>query len=234
MQTENNLFTIFDTETTSLFDFSKPADAEGQARLASISMIYLDEQDAIEKRCDMLIKPDGWVLGADAAAVNGLTMDRLMAEGVPVRDVLDEYSAMIKSGRAIAAYNCQFDAKVMRGELRRAGMDDLFHETRNVCLMRAMTNICQILKANPRTDDDWKFPKLAEALLHIGAVNDAPHTAAADADGALAVYKYLRSHDLLPAPGVHLAKKKPGDAPTPKKSRAPKAMPVSAEDELPE
>lgn len=226
------LFTVLDTETSGLFDFSKPADAEGQPRLAALAMIRLDGDYAVEQRSTILIKPDGWVLGAEAAVVNGLTMERLMDEGVAVRDVLDDYSAMIKSGRSIAAFNCQYDAKVMRGELRRAGMDDLFHETRNICLMRAMTDVCQILKANPRTDNDWKFPKLAEALAHVGYVNEAPHTAGGDADGALVIFNWLRENNMLPVAGVHLAKKKPGDAP-PKRAKSAKAKPVDEGDEVP-
>lgn len=228
-----NLFTIIDSETSGLFDFKLPADAEGQPRLAALSMIRLNSDYAVDSRDTVLIKPDGWVLGAEAAAVNGLTMERLNAEGVPVREVLEDYTAMIKSGRAIAAFNAQYDAKVMRGELRRAGMDDLFHETRNICLMRAMTDICQILKANPRTDDDWKFPKLAEALAHIGAVNEAPHTAGGDADGALLIFNWLRERDMLPAAGIHLAKKKP-DGAAPKRSKAAKSKPVMATDEIPD
>lgn len=233
MPNETDLFVVADTETSGLFDFSKPADADGQPRLASLTMIHLDADCGVASRRDILIKPDGWVLGAEAAAVNGLTMERLEAEGVPVRDVLEEYSGVVKSGRAIAAFNAQYDTKVMRGELRRAGMDDLFHVTRNICLMRAMTDVCQMPYANGRAG--FKFPKLAEALAHIGVVNAAEHTSGGDADGALQVLLWLRKHQMLPVAGVHLAKRKPGDEPGPKPKgrRSAKPGPASASDEIP-
>ena len=39
-------YVVIDTETSGLFDFSKPADAEGQPRLASLAMVFLDQDMA--------------------------------------------------------------------------------------------------------------------------------------------------------------------------------------------
>lgn len=227
-------FLVLDTETSGLFDFSKPADDPAQPRLASVTMLFPSaDLTTIEREYSALVKPDGWMLSAEAAAVNGLTMERLEAEGVPVGAVLDEYEAAVRGGHVIAAFNAQYDLKQMRGELRRAGRDDLFHDTPNTCLMRAMTPVCRILKANCRTDDDWKFPKLAEALAHIGKAHGAgeAHTARGDALGALEVLRYLVQHDALIEPGVHL--KKAGGSKPPKAKRSAKPGPVGADDEIP-
>ena len=228
-------FVVLDTETSALFDFSKPADAEGQPRLAHLALIYLDFELNIEREVDLLIKPDGWTLEPGAAAINGLTLERLMVGGVPIAEALAEYSEAVKSGRVVVAYNAQFDTKVLRGELRRAAMPDLFMETRNICVMRGMTDICQIPYANGRAG--FKFPKLAEALAHIGAsvAKEGAHTAMGDARGALDIMRWLAKNQLLPPAGVHLAKKKPGDdVPTSKPRRAPaKSARPSADDEIP-
>lgn len=224
-------YVVVDTETSSLFDFSKPADAPGQPRLAHLALIYCDSELIEERRYDKLIKPDGWVLDASAAAVNGLTLERLATEGIPVLEALAEYQNAIDAGRVVVAFNAVFDTKVMRGELWRAQQDDMFMKTRNICVMRAMTDVCQIPYANGRAG--FKFPKLAEALAHIGVINEAPHTGVGDADGALAIARWLRSNQMLPEPGVHLAKKKPGeDAPAPRRS-AGKASPAAPMDEIP-
>ncbi len=72
---------------------------------------------------------DGWDMSAKAGAVNGLTTEMLLAGGNPVSQVLDFYEACIRDGYHMAAYNAQFDGKMMRGEYRRAGRDDLFEIT---------------------------------------------------------------------------------------------------------
>jgi DNA polymerase III epsilon subunit-like protein len=226
----NDSFLVIDTETSGLFDFSKPAEAEGQPRLASATMIFCDRLLEVERVESLLVKPDGWVLGAEAAAVNGLTMERLADEGVPVVDVLDIYEQAVRAGRAVIAFNAQYDCKVMRGELRRAERDDMFPITRNICVMRPCTDICQIPNTNR---GGFKFPKLAEALKHFGIDNSDPHTAHGDAHGALAIARKLREMDMLPAAGVHLAKA--GTAAGKAKAARPKANAeaVSATDELP-
>jgi hypothetical protein len=121
---------------------------------------------------------------------------------------------------------------MMRAELRRAGMDDMFMKTRNICVMRAMTDVCQIPYANGRAG--FKFPKLAEALAHIGEmpVTEGAHTAMVDALGALAIARWLRTNQMLPEPGVHLAKKRPDLVPT-RPLRHGKPKPAVATDELP-
>jgi len=225
-------YVCVDVETTGLFDFSKPADAEGQPRLAHLALIYLDSEFNVERDYDVLIKPDGWTLDAGAAAVNGLTVERLSANGIPVVDALLEYAKAIEMGRVVVAFNAQFDTKILRGELRRAGMDDLFMKTRNICVMRAMTDVCQIPYANDRAG--FKFPKLAEALAHIGSMSftEDAHTAMADALGALEITRWLVRNSMLPEPGIHLAKKRPDLVPTPAR-RSGKPKPAAATDELP-
>src|ERR1017187_7522571 len=117
-------WTVFDTETSGLFNFALPADAASQPRLAHLAMLFLDPDLQVEHSFDVLIKPDGWVLDPIAASVNGLTMERLEKEGVPVADALSEYTRIVRAGWSLSAFNAQFDTKVMRGELRRAEMDD--------------------------------------------------------------------------------------------------------------
>ena len=211
---------VIDTETSGLFDFKQPADAPGQPRLANLAIIMLDENLEVTAEHDFLIQPDGWDLTPEAAAVNGLTVERLKAEGIPVRDVLGKYSTLIEAGYVIATYNAQFDTKIMRGELRRAGMPDLFEQTPNVCLMRASTDVCKIPSKNNR---GFKFPKLGEACAFFKIEQSASHTALGDARSAVAILKALHALKALPEPEVHYAKNVPVGAPVkPAAAAAPK------------
>lgn len=199
-------YAILDTETTGLMDFKLPSDADGQPRMAQFGMILVDgiEADPVEQA--FYIRPDGWVMGAEAGAVNGLTTEILEARGVPVAEALDAYVAAVEAGYTIVAFNAQFDLRVMRAELRRAGRDDLFETTPNVCVMRAMTDIVAIPARNGR---GFKFPKLSEACAHFGIEQANQHDALGDARAALEILRRLIADGRMPEAKVHYAKNPP-------------------------
>lgn len=208
---------IIDTETNGLFDFKQPADAPGQPRLAHLAMIHADLDGDVLWREDFYIRPDGWSMTAEASAINGLTDEFLIANGVPVAAALESYAAAIQSGSVVVAFNAQYDTKVMRGEFRRLGWPDLFEQTPNICVMRPMTALCRI--PNPNRGG-LKFPNLTEALEHFGHAFDGAHRALNDAEGARIIYRELKARDLLPEARVHYAKEKPEKpSPAPRRRR---------------
>lgn len=202
-------YAIIDTETSGLFDFAKPADAEGQPRMASLAIITFEVD--FGTICDLkeeefLIAPDGWEMKPDATAINGYTTEFLAANGKPVRLALDRYAALIDLGYIIGAYNAQFDTKIMRGEMRRAGILDRFETTPNICLMRACTNVVRVLK---KTGSGFKFPKLSEACAFFKIKQPAAHSALGDTRSAVEIFRHLLKANLLPTPEVHYAKVQP-------------------------
>jgi DNA polymerase III subunit epsilon len=201
------MYAVIDTETSGLFDFSKPADAEGQPRLAHLGIIFVDETLQEESIVDLLVKPDGWTMPPDVAAINHLPQELLMEKGLPVAHVLQAYTDAVDRGRIIVCYNSQYDTKIMRGELRRAGMDDRFERTPNICVMRALTDICQIPKAK---GNGFKFPKLSEAMAHFGIEQHGAHSAGGDARSALELFRVLKDAGRCPEPSVNYAKERVG------------------------
>lgn len=199
-------FLIIDTETTGLFDFSKPADGYGQPRMAQAGFIYLDHIDDEPRAEGHYIFPDGWEMSDEASRVNGLTTPFLRDYGIPVEDVLDLYEAAIDEGRVIVAFNAQFDCKVLRAEMRRAGRNDRFEQTKQVCVMRPLVPVLALPQRNGR--GGHKFPNLAEACAHFGIVNERAHDALGDARAAMEILRHLHRLDLMPEPAVHYAKTK--------------------------
>jgi len=199
-------YAVIDTESSGLFDFAKPADAEGQPRLASLGIIMLREDLSVMAEHDFLVKPEGWQMTPEATAVNGLTTEHLLANGEPIGAILQRYSTLVKEGFVIVTFNAQFDTKVMRGELRRAGMPDLFEQTPNVCLMRACTNVVRVPK---KTGSGYKWPKLSEACAFFKIEQPAAHSAIGDTRSAHAILLELHKAGLLPEPEVHFAKNRP-------------------------
>ncbi len=198
-------YAVIDTETSSLMDFSKAAEAEGQARLASLAIVLLDENLIEIDRTTAFILPDGWEMKEEATKVNGLTTEILLSCGVPVVRVLGYYASLIDSGIIICSFNAQFDTKVMR-ELRRAKMDDRFERTPNICIMRAFTDVCKIPK---KKGAGYKFPKLSEACAMLNIPQPAAHSAIGDAISAAHLLRELHRMHLMPKPEVHFAKVQP-------------------------
>ena len=120
------IYAVFDTETTGLFLFKDketgqpvPADDPRQPRMASFAVILADEYGNKISRAKHFIKPDGWSIdGTQAGEVNGLTDAFLEENGVPVAEVLDLWESYVNDGLIAAAFNVQFDCKMMRAELR--------------------------------------------------------------------------------------------------------------------
>jgi len=83
----------------------------------------VDKDLVTEREVEHLIKPNGWTLDneGEAAKVNGLTQEKLEAEGVDIREILREYGSAIDERRIVVGHNCSFDMKLMRAELRFAG-----------------------------------------------------------------------------------------------------------------
>lgn len=194
-------FLFIDTETTGIFDFKQPADAPGQPRLAQFGMMSVDEIGADPVRLGMYIRPNGWVMSPDAEKVNGLSTKLLEERGVPVEEALSIYTSLVDAGYVVVAYNAQFDLKMMRAELRRAGWDDRFERTKNICVMRPLTNI---LKLPGRYG--YKWPNLAEACRYFGITNEKAHDAMGDVEAAYQIFLRLHAAGLLPEAAVHYAK----------------------------
>lgn len=215
-------YVVTDTEGTGLFTYKYPtdhpdeelrgkpvpADAEGQPRMASLTLIYVDEDMNVEREYSVFIRPDGWQMTEGATKVNGLTDDFLNEHGIAVTEALNEYQSAIDNGYVFVAHNAQHDAKQLRGELRRAGMNDRFDETPQICTMRSMTDICKIPPRGGR--GGYKWPALSEALLFIGETDLGDHSAKNDAIGALKLLRYMRDKKLLPEAKVNYAKNRPG------------------------
>lgn len=214
-------YIVFDTETTGLPIYrdkitgeTVPADDPRQPRIASFAYCFADEFGIAMSAGKMLVKPCGWSMAefdaraiaegkTPASEINGLTDEKLAAEGAPIEAVLNIWTNAIEDGVIAAAFNAQFDCKMMRAELRRAGRPDLFDQTRNLCMMRSLDPYGYEGLCIQRG-----FVKLAEACAFFGITNDNPHDAGADTEAARAILERLIADGRLPEAKVHYAKQR--------------------------
>ena len=197
-------YMIIDTEGTGLFDYKKPADAEGQPRLAEIAILFVNEALEIEREYHALVKPDGWTMPEATTKIHGLTQEMLEADGVPVSEILTVYNDGISEGRVFVAHNQQHDGKQLRAELRRAGLADNFETSPGFCTMRNLTDVVKIPPLGNR--GGYKWPKLSECCVFFGMDEFGDHTAMNDAKACLGLLRKMRELGLPLAGQVHYAK----------------------------
>ncbi|MCA1973665.1 MAG: 3'-5' exonuclease [Caenispirillum sp.] len=168
---------FFDTETTGLPDFGKPADDPAQPRIAAICMMLATPEGRTIDVHYQMVRPDGWTMPAEVTAINGLTTEMLETFGASIGFALNWFAEAMTWRPVLVAHNASFDLKMLRGELRRAGLPDRYEDTDSFCTMKAATPLCRL----PPTDrmmasgrKGWKSPNLAEALSHFFAGERLP------------------------------------------------------------
>lgn len=211
-------FIVIDTETNKLPIYKKPdgmpheADAEDQPRMAEFAMVKLDQQFNKIDSYQSYIFPQDWEMLPDATEINKLTTEFLIANGKPVEVALSVYTKAIEAGYIVISHNAQFDCKILRGELRRAGMPDLFWQTKNICTMRSADVQQQrrlgfeISKMNGKRG----APRLIDLANNLGCWDGREqHKALEDAEMTAICAKIMAARGWLLDAKVHEAKKHP-------------------------
>ena len=134
--------------------------------------------------------------------MNGLTDAFLRANGVSVIEALEFYSGHVVAGLYPVAFNKLFDLKIMRGELRRAGLPDLFDITKAICAMNALDPYAAEGLCMSRPG----FVKLSVACEFFGIKLENAHDAMADAEAARAILEILIRDGRCPEPGITYSK----------------------------
>ena len=89
-------YLFFDTETTGVpRNYKAPSsDTRNWPRLVQLAWILTDENGNRIHTGNQIVKPDGFVIPADAAKVHGISTQRAMAEGIPLNEVINQFKAV--------------------------------------------------------------------------------------------------------------------------------------------
>lgn len=158
----NTMYLFFDTETTGLpKKWNAPvADVDNWPRLVQIAWQQYDNDGKRMSAKDYIIKPDGYIIPAEAAKVHGITTERAEKEGVALQGVLEEFAALIAASDVLVAHNINFDEKIIGSEFIRGNIESGLFETERICTMKSSTDFCKL-----PGNYGYKWPKLSE--LHI-------------------------------------------------------------------
>lgn len=182
-----NLKLFFDTETTGLPDFKAPSESAHQPHIVQLAalLVDMDTRETIQSM-DVIIRPDGWTIPDDVAAVHGITTEHALDVGIPESLAVSMFMELW-AGRARVAHNEQFDARIVRIALMRFHSEDaadIWKSGPTECTARLATPICALpptekMKAVGRFHH--KTPNLGEAYRHFtGKELENAHSAMAD------------------------------------------------------
>lgn len=193
---------FYDTETTGLPLFEQPSEHPDQPHIVQIAalLVDLDTRQTISSM-DVIVRPNGWIIPDEVAAVHGITTDHAMAVGVEEKTAMDLFLALWKGpGILRIAHNEQFDARIVRIALKRffdqpdevLPKSDVWKSGTAACTARLATPICALpptekMKAAKRFHH--KTPNLTEAYRHFtGKELENAHSAMADVLACRDVY----------------------------------------------
>lgn len=164
----NTLF--FDTETTGLVVEGRDPTHPSQPMPVQLGM-KLDASNRKEMGAfNFLIRTDGWDINPRATEVTGI--DNAMADrfGIDLIPGMEAFFDMIENVDIAVAHNARFDVTVIRRATQvyceKTGCTyfDPFENVQVVCTMLASMNI---VKAKPKRNGQWKWPKLEECVKYF-------------------------------------------------------------------
>lgn len=197
---------VWDTETTGLPLFREPSSDPRQPHLVQIASLLLDQEGRRVDAFDVIIKPDGWTIPDDVAAIHGITTERALAEGIPLRQAMALFGTHRSVAKLRVAHNASFDDRIMRIALLRSGLsrDEVEAMERQpvFCTCNAsksLVNLPPTARMKHAGFTGPKSPKLAEAIKHFfdEEMQDA-HTAGADAANCARLFLHLKGLGLTP------------------------------------
>lgn len=189
------MYLFFDTETTGLpKNWKAPvSDFDNWPRMVQLAYLLYDAEGNLMAEGNYIVEPVGFTIPAESSLIHGISTERALKEGLPLKDVLLSFQEMMKHAEYLVAHNIAFDEKIVGAELLRCGLENNLMTKRRFCTMESSTNYCAI-----KTPKGLKWPRLSE--LHqklFGCDFDEAHNAAVDIEATARCFWELRKRGLI-------------------------------------
>ena len=190
---------FWDTETTGMPDWRAPSNAEHQPHLVQLAMIQADAPGP-GRECQMIIRPDGWVISPEVAKIHGITHERAMDEGIAEADAVDFYVNAVAAVAMRVAHNAAFDDRIMRIAMLRHGHTrdaiEVMEARPCYCTCKVATKVLNLPPTEKMVKAGFNRAKqanLTECIHHFfGEKLDGAHDAMIDARACARVYWHLQ------------------------------------------
>lgn len=191
----------YDTETTGLPLFRDRSDDPRQPHLVQLAMLLLNDDGTERTHCNVIIRPDGWTIPPEVAAIHGITHERAMDEGIDENVAVAMFVAMQGQGGVRVAHNESFDRRILRIAMTRAlfarDFIEAIEERQAFCTCEAakpIVNLPPTEKMLAAGITGPKSPKLEECIRHFfGEDMEGAHDALVDVRACARLYFHLKA-----------------------------------------
>jgi DNA polymerase III epsilon subunit-like protein len=158
------MYLFFDTETTGLpGNWNAPVtNLNNWPRMVQLAWLLYDQDGNKISGKDYIIKPEGFIIPADASKIHGITTERANKEGKNLIEVLQDLQLMIDQAEFLVAHNMNFDEKIVGVEFLRNKMENSIATKKRICTMESTKVFCGI-----KGKYGYKWPKLSELYYKL-------------------------------------------------------------------
>jgi DNA polymerase-3 subunit epsilon len=194
---------FYDSETTGLPLFSEPSEDPRQPHIVQLGACLVDLDTFEEIAClDVIVRPDGWTIPDDVAAIHGITTERALDVGVSESMAVGMCMELWEASDLRIGHNEQFDARILRIALMRHGTQpqveaDDWKAGKAECTQLLATPILKLpptekMRAAGRFHH--KSANLGEAYrFFTGRALDGAHRAMVDVRACIEVYRAIKA-----------------------------------------
>lgn len=144
------------------------------------------------KQC-RIVYPDGYEIPEKAASVHGISTARAQAEGIPLKQAIDEFVSASDLATKFVAHNIAFDEKIVGAECMRLKLPLPFEKKPMLCTMKESAQYCKI--PGPY---GVKWPTLTELHTKLfGKPFEGAHDALADVGACKSAYYELKERKVM-------------------------------------
>jgi DNA polymerase-3 subunit epsilon len=180
-ETDAPKYLFMDTETTGLGK---------TARLVEIAWIITDFMGKKLSSNRFIVKPDGFEIPEATTAIHGISTERALREGVPLKEVINQFQAAASVAKTLVCHNVEFDVQIVQGELMRACLPNFLFTMKKECTKKMGTKFCKLLT---KSGKGFKPPRLQELYRFCFQTDfERAHSAFADTEACAKCFFFMR------------------------------------------
>ena len=163
------MYLFFDTETSGLPN-KKAINDPNQAHIMQLGAILTNQDGDIITKLNTLVQIGNTIVNPHALAAHGITAEKANTDGIPAKQLFEEFHTLCDSAECLIAHNHNFDFRLI--ELTAAQIAHLYDDPDDVdlmlsdikelpfyCTMVQATEFCALPK---KKGSGFKYPKLTE------------------------------------------------------------------------
>lgn len=116
-----SLVLVIDSETTGIPASGEVVTSPSYPHIVELAGLLIEPDGREVSSFDLIVRPDGWEIPAEAAAVHGITQELALTRGVPLTLAVATYLNLRAVADEIAGHNVAFDLGIIAAAIHRLG-----------------------------------------------------------------------------------------------------------------